>query len=454
VLTPADVLAGAQIGAHPGVYVLGCFDTRITFYSQQVRALELAHALQNEHLLREGARVAVIGGGVGGVTLAAALALQGGTRVHLFEKADCLLPLQRDSRRRRLDPHIYEWPKPDTEHELAQLPLLDWRSGSAVEVRDAVLREFAEIQASVEQRLIVQNRHEIISVEPRHGRFLLTFEREARRGGGRDTAREEFDLVLLSIGFGTEPRHAIPGTNTPSYWLDASVPGPDIEGKARPAFLVSGNGDGGLIDLLAAASRTFDHGAIIQSIAQRPGVQALRRSLLEIDARARDAEARGLGFDFLAAYDRELGAEIEALGLIDDIRAQLRPGVQLFLQTREPEILSVKTARLNRFAIYLVTKACVPGGAERFEHIACDDLRLIPPPPGIPARSMCFDYGHRTIEVDHLIARRGPEKDTIRSHLPICLLVMRLSTSHGCDGFSKTASLPTYIPQLELISNV
>jgi len=75
-----------------------------------VRALELAHALQHEHLLPAGARVAVIGGGAGGITLAAALALQDGTMVRLYEQSDVLLPLQRDSRRRRLDPHIYEWP--------------------------------------------------------------------------------------------------------------------------------------------------------------------------------------------------------------------------------------------------------------------------------------------------------------------------------------------------------
>ena len=94
-LTPADIIAGARIAAHPGIYVLGFYDTRITFYSQQVRGLELAHALQHEHLLPANARVAVIGGGAAGITLAAGLALQGGTEVHLFEKAHRLLPLHR-----------------------------------------------------------------------------------------------------------------------------------------------------------------------------------------------------------------------------------------------------------------------------------------------------------------------------------------------------------------------
>ena len=80
-LTPRDVIASAGITAHPNAYVLGCFDTRITFYAQQVRALELAYALQHEHLIPAGARIAVIGRGAAGITFAAALALQGGTLV-------------------------------------------------------------------------------------------------------------------------------------------------------------------------------------------------------------------------------------------------------------------------------------------------------------------------------------------------------------------------------------
>lgn len=310
-LTPADIIAGARIAAHPGIYVLGFYDTRITFYSQQVRGLELAHALQHEHLLPANARVAVIGGGAAGITLAAGLALQGGTEVHLFEKAHRLLPLQGDTQRRRLDPHIYDWPDPDADHELAQLPILDWRSGSATDVRDAVLREFGEVRAATEGRLTVNERHEVTAVVPNGVRFRVTFEREAM-GGGRQTASHEFDVILLAIGFGIEPRFAIPNTETASYWRDAGVPGAEIDGNPRPTFLVSGNGDGGLIDLIASASATFRHDDIVRGIAQRAGIQALRDALLRIDDQALEAEARGQGFDFIAAYDDAIGAHVEA----------------------------------------------------------------------------------------------------------------------------------------------
>ncbi|KAA3451631.1 hypothetical protein C7I87_06385 [Mesorhizobium sp. SARCC-RB16n] len=413
VLSPADIIAGARIAAHPGVYVLGFYDTRITFYSQQVRALELAHALWHEHLLPGNARVAVIGGGAAGITLAAGLALQGGTDVHLFEKAERLLPLQGDSQRRRLDPHIYDWPNPDADHELAELPLLDWRSGPAKDVRDAVLREFGEVLSATEGRLTVRERHQITGVTPQAGRFMVHFEREAV-AGGREAASQEFDIIVLAVGFGIENRFALQGAETPSYWHDAGVPGAEIAGNARPTFLVSGNGDGGLIDLIAAASATFRHNDLVRGIAQRPGVQALRDTLLAIDTAALAAEALGQGFDFISAYDDAIGDQVEALGLVDQMQGQLRHGVQLILQTREPELLSIRTARLNRLAVYLVVKASRRQGAESFSHIVCDNVQQTASEPGDAEGSRRFACGGTIVVADWVIARRGPGRDTIR----------------------------------------
>ena len=410
-LNPSDVVAGSRVPAHPGLYVIGCFDTRITFYSQQVRALELTHALQREHLIRANARIAVIGGGAAGLTAAAGLALQPGTNVHLFERSDVLLPLQRDSRRRRLDPHIYEWPKPDADHELAELPLLDWRSGSAVDVRTAVLQEFANIRAVADNRLKVSLLHDVTRVQPQNGRFILFFTKEGANGE-RVEDQAEYDIVIISVGFGIETSQPIGGIVTPSYWRDAGVPGPEITGKARPAFLVSGNGDGGLIDLIAAASRNFDHNEIIRGVAQRPGVRDLGPRLLEIDRLARESDEQGQRFDFIAAYDASIGADVEALGLVRELRAQLRPGVQLFFQTRGQEMLSIRTARLNRLAVYLVTKACV--APQRFVHLVCPDLVALPAVAGAPQANFRFDCGGQEIEVDQVIARRGPNQSTVQ----------------------------------------
>ena len=88
----STVLAHMRVPGEPAVYVLGSFERRVTLYSQQVRALNLVHALTNGGHLTPGQHVAVIGGGVAGLTAAAAL-LHLGLNVTLLEKQADLLPL-------------------------------------------------------------------------------------------------------------------------------------------------------------------------------------------------------------------------------------------------------------------------------------------------------------------------------------------------------------------------
>ena len=73
-------------------FVLGTFERGVTVYRQQIRALNLIHALieaasGGKKVIAPGSRIAVIGGGAFGMTAAAAAAyanfktsLRGGTR--------------------------------------------------------------------------------------------------------------------------------------------------------------------------------------------------------------------------------------------------------------------------------------------------------------------------------------------------------------------------------------
>lgn len=71
---------------HPGVYVLGCLARYVTVYAQQVRALNLVDSLAKSGLLSLHSRVAVIGGGIAGLTAAAATAVRGAKYVQVFEE--------------------------------------------------------------------------------------------------------------------------------------------------------------------------------------------------------------------------------------------------------------------------------------------------------------------------------------------------------------------------------
>ncbi len=439
-MRPPDLIEGMSADV-PGAYVIGSYDTRITIYSQQVRALELAFALDALGHIRPAARVAVVGAGAAGVTMAAALALRGDVTVLLLEGADEVMPLQRDARRRHIDPHIYGWPAPDAEHEAAQLPLLDWVSGSASQVREDILTGFGAVCRVARERLLVLTDHRVLSVRPRGASFEVEFDR-AGLGGGRETAWETVDLVVLAFGFGLEREQPLPGVRTASYWSDAGVPGAEIAANPHPSFLVSGNGDGGLIDLVAAADRDFNHGEMIRTIVRRPGVDQLREPLLDIDRCAREADADRRGFDFVAAYDDRIGEAVARLGLVEEVSRRLRRGVRLFLQTKEADVMSIRTATLNRLATYLVGKACQRGlHGERFEHLACANVR---PVPGASGGGYAFEVdGGRRIEVDRVIVRRGPDRGSAR--MPFADLLANHEAEHNgwVRRFSKYAIAPS-----------
>lgn len=425
--TPADVIAGAAIPDHPKAYVLGCYDTRITLYSQQVRALELAHALLQRHHVDANTHAAVIGGGAGGLTLAAALALQGAETVHLFERGPELMPLQSDTRRRRLDPHIYNWPDPGADNEEAELPILDWRSGPAVDVREAIVQGFGAIGVASGDRLEVHRGSRVVAVEPTGDTYEIVYEIGDGVGGTR-RERLSVNVAVIAVGFGLEPTWPIPGVRAESYWRDAGVPGGNVAGHARPGIMVSGNGDGGLIDLVAASSRDFSHDAMIRMIVARPGVGRLYDPLAAIDARARAEDAAGRGFDFVTAYDAEVGPIADALGLTEEVARRLSPGIRIHLQTREPELMSARTATLNRLAVYLVRRACGRTPGLEFEHVVCADVVPLDPGGGADAPAFALDCDGRRIEVDTFVVRRGPGREAAR--LPFADLLNHYPAAH------------------------
>jgi NADPH-dependent 2,4-dienoyl-CoA reductase/sulfur reductase-like enzyme len=103
------VLLHMSVATEPRLYVLGSYETRVTIYSQQIRAFNLAYALASVGQLGANSRVAVVGGGVAGVTFAAAASRMGGTVV-LFERRSQILHLLRGCHTRHLHPNVYDWP--------------------------------------------------------------------------------------------------------------------------------------------------------------------------------------------------------------------------------------------------------------------------------------------------------------------------------------------------------
>lgn len=416
-LLAQDIIDGAAVRDRPNLFVIGCFDRRITFYSQQVRALSLVHALKDQGYFNANPRIAVVGGGAAGVTAAAAAALVSHANVVLFESSAELLSLQSTTERRHLDPHIYDWPAYDTTDPIADLPILDWESGTCRSVREDVLVGFEDISVRLGQRLQRRMRHRVSGLAVAAGGYDLSFvdlDGPALAAGNELT--ERFSLVLLAVGFGLEPHEPVQNIQSASYWSDAGVPVAEFEGRPTPRFFVSGAGDGGLIDLVAAGAMDFDHAGMIRTITQHPGIDEISATLAAIDVRARAADAAGDRFDFLSAYDDELLGQLTAIGLIAAVAGQLRPGVRLTLQTQHAEMFEVSTSTLNRLAAYLTIKACDADAQRTFRHLQCGAVARVaaPVPAPEPAADFWLDCAGQTVAADAVIVRRGPGRERVR----------------------------------------
>lgn len=411
-LNPLNVLEGAAIHGRKGAYVLGCFDQRITFYSQQVRGMALVHALHEQEILRGGPRIAVIGGGAAGVAAAAAALLASDGEVVLFEEADVLLKLQMGTDRRKLDPHIYNWPLGNSDDPVADLPVLGWNAGFSTDVREDVLRQFDELSNRT-ARLSLRKRHRVNAVdEVIGGGYQITaLDIQANR-----QISEAFQIIILAFGFGLEATETVHGIGDKSYWDNAGIPGVEFRGRANPHYFVSGSGDGGLIDFVAAALANFDHAELIHTITNYPNRKDLERELLVIEAGARLDQAAGRSFDLFQLYTDRIAPLLEDNGLIEHIRRKLRPGVHMTLQTVDKSIFTLGSAILNRLAAFATIKACDTTAGHGFQHVACQTVSRVNgyvANAGEPAYRL--DCEGQIIDADEVIIRRGTDRLTVRN---------------------------------------
>ena len=194
-LTASEILQRMEVPSWPAVYILGCLERRVTVYSQQVRALNLVYALMEESKIGAGDTLAVVGAGIGGLTVAAAAATLG-IEVRLFEKQKNLVPLLRGCRGRWLHPHVYDWATGSASasgalRKDAGLPILDWSAGPAADVVTQLLSEW---------NLIVRRTARVVErvdSDINEDMFVKT-------PTGWRIQGESFKAIVLAVGFGVE----------------------------------------------------------------------------------------------------------------------------------------------------------------------------------------------------------------------------------------------------------
>lgn len=250
---PADIKRGElirlfEVPKWENVFVLGCFARAVTIYSQQVRALNLIDALVKEGRLTRRSKVAVVGGGIGGLSAAGAAAVRGAHKVVVFERASELMPVQRDAPSRFVHPRIYEWPWVPFGEDEAGLPILNWKADEA----NAVVSQIDEAWGRLTRLPHIGQR---IEVRKSCGKIRLRERTCTLVVEGKEHA---FDLVILAVGFGSDRVH-----HTPGYWEFRAK---DYAKDLDKDWWISGVGDGGLTDLMWRCLQEFRHEKVLREI--------------------------------------------------------------------------------------------------------------------------------------------------------------------------------------------
>lgn len=339
----------------PRVYVLGCIERRVTVYSQQVRALNLVHALCAVGELTAGTTIAVVGAGAAGLTCAAG-ALHRGAHVTLLEREAQVLPIFRKAgpgqkRNRWLHPRVYDWPLPGWSESQAGLPLLDWNAGTLAKVTEELTTGWKACEERWRERLRPVCHADDVQLASwdKTGADLAWNDRSEPGRVSPDEGR--FDVVVLAVGFGVE-RYA-PGSKERSYWEPDDLDDHQTfrEGIDTPRrWLVSGCGDGGLTDLLRLRLRDLRHeNMLMELVGTHEEMAAVEERIrtIEADPRASQPDA--------ARFLTEAYKALDAPFVIAQMK--LRDDNEVTLNAPDAFYLRPEASALNRFLVAQLAQA-------------------------------------------------------------------------------------------------
>lgn len=268
-----EIIATYQV--KPGVHLLGSVERALTIHAQQRRAHNLAWALIELKRKAELSfnSVCVVGGGIAGLTVAACLSsVLPDISLTILESRSDLCPLQQGSDTRWVHPNIYDWPRVGSRMPRASVPVLSWSEGRAADVAHEILRKFGlycdEFGLDARQDIYIGAEYVSIDAASRTvdwiGTRALRYGAFYEKAAAVGTARP-FDIIIMCAGFGLE--RFPDGLANPSYWRNDNLGQPILDGTRR-TVLISGIGDGGLVDLFRVTIERFRQDTILDEIFQ------------------------------------------------------------------------------------------------------------------------------------------------------------------------------------------
>jgi hypothetical protein len=371
-----DIINESAVPGFRRVFVIGHGASQVAVYSQQVRALNLIWALNQENPLND-KDIVVVGGGIAGVTATAA-ALLYGANVTLLERGEELLHLQRGCHTRYLHPHIFQWPDPIARRAGAGLPILDWSVGTASEVANRILADFHRIRLLAPERYNEQTSARDMGIVG-DGEYISWRGREVKFGEKqKQMVVVRPRAIILALGFGIEK--TVGGLPRRSYWRVDSLTQTALDSEDDPyVVLVSGTGDGGIIDVLRAKLKEFDHGGFLDECVLRLEDGELHEKIKGIEEAATAKLKRGEIESQLSLWLEARYAEIRELGKLDHLLSVVRARTHVIWTGPLPRPVSLRSQRLNRLLGWrrpLLKRLRGVGGPEKSQGRGCHAPRV------------------------------------------------------------------------------
>ncbi|HRE62289.1 MAG TPA: hypothetical protein PKU77_00785 [Ferruginibacter sp.] len=228
-----------------GQYLVGVFEPTITFYKQQVRTTNIFYALLKEKEIKKGDKIAVLGGGIAGLTFAS-LAIKCGILVHHYEQNSNFLHMQLGCDSRIIHPNVFDWPIAELQSN-SNLPVLSWDYGTADHVCRQVLAEFNKLKLQHVTYYDERLRSTIVSISNSGNTNAVTYT-QPFNSHQKSQQVEFYKTVIVATGYGVEK--GVPGGATTSYWRNDKLSQSVL--TADNIIPISGTGDGAFSDLFRA----------------------------------------------------------------------------------------------------------------------------------------------------------------------------------------------------------
>lgn len=244
------ILRTSRVKGCWNIYALAPRGYRVGMYFQQRRATLLAAAIRSRigeaHL--EDLPIAIVGGGVSGLTFLLAIRSQGARQAHLFEVSDDLVSTGQHARHRLIHPNYNRWPLLGSMDSFTTLPMLNWCAGPADKVVAQLRQELATRHSDVVEDCVHRN-HRVVEVLQRSPDLANPLQLKLNVGGVE--VKKDFRMVVIAAGFDGE-RSTEWGFE--DYWNQSA----DIFDRSthqRPS-MVYGVGDGALIDVVRCCAKS------------------------------------------------------------------------------------------------------------------------------------------------------------------------------------------------------